>query len=436
VSIEPSPVPRYRYYEAAPESIPVPISDLLVRLPAKFRTRLSGDCDDEPTGQTVSLPCQQLFLGNTPRLSLGTLHELLPKFVALPQGADLEQLVPLPAGWLALYFDFITKREELPPEPVLEPEPPAATDVPKDAREAVSAVAVTAPAALSPEPVILTGEKPKEHLPVEIPTVKENEGQEIPSPILSVAEAELADAPSASGVVGERKRGFLSSLPIFRRHAAHGKTVPKTEAEAKAASETSEARPQELPLDVAADVSTRELPPVPPAYQPRKQPEPETSLTLERLWKLDPQDQIADPSALQNLFMTEEKLTLERVIALAGQFPGLRSCVLATGDQVICTSAIPAGIDLRTLSRQAVTMLSHLRDSSAQMGLGAVPAITLHAEQGILSFLYQGELCLLVLHADRGFVPGVRERLQEMLVHLTAVKSLPESPSAQPGLVI
>ena len=116
--------------------------------------------------------------------------------------------------------------------------------------------------------------------------------------------------------------------------------------------------------------------------------------------------------------MTEELLTLERVISKAGELPGLKACVLAHGNKVLCTSNTASGIDLKTLSGQAMTMLGQIRESSAGMGLGAVPAVTLHAEQGALSFLHKGELCLLVLHADRGFVPGVRERLQEMLGHL------------------
>jgi predicted regulator of Ras-like GTPase activity (Roadblock/LC7/MglB family) len=177
-----------------------------------------------------------------------------------------------------------------------------------------------------------------------------------------------------------------------------------------------------------------------------KQPEPEPpkqnpgakeiAVPLERLWKLDPSDQVADPAALQALFMTDEKLTLERVVALAGQLPGLRACVLAHGDQVVCASNTPAGIDLQTLSSQATAMLSQLRESSSRMGIGAVPAITLHAEQGVLSFLYQEELCLLVLHADRGFVSGVRERLQEMLGHLAAATALPEGSTTQQSLPI
>jgi predicted regulator of Ras-like GTPase activity (Roadblock/LC7/MglB family) len=89
---------------------------------------------------------------------------------------------------------------------------------------------------------------------------------------------------------------------------------------------------------------------------------------------------------------------------------------------VICASKAPADTDLQTLSGQAMTMLSQIRDSSEKMGLGSVPAVTLHADRGVVSFLHRGELCLLVLHADRGFVPGVRERLQEMLGHLSEAR--------------
>jgi predicted regulator of Ras-like GTPase activity (Roadblock/LC7/MglB family) len=129
--------------------------------------------------------------------------------------------------------------------------------------------------------------------------------------------------------------------------------------------------------------------------------------------------------------MTEEKLTLESVISKAGQLPGLNACVLAHGDQVLCTSNATPGVDLRSLSTQAMTMLAQIRETSANMGIGAVPAVTLHAEQGALSFLHKGELCLLVLHGDRGFVPGVRERLQQILGHLADAKPALPSPGSE-----
>jgi predicted regulator of Ras-like GTPase activity (Roadblock/LC7/MglB family) len=340
---------------------------------------------------------------------------LLPDLVKIPEGSDHAKYLPLPAGWLALHFRLITKRKELPPEPSPEPEPIAEEEKPEEKTE-------------------LNHNLSAESISAATDTVSEEKQQESEKAVPLADEESVAselnplNQPKVLEAVIEKKRGFFASLPIFRRHGEGLRPV-------------SQESPSTVVNTQATDsvALTRELPPVPMAYEPGRPTEKaveRATITLERLWKLDPQDQIADPSGLQTLFMTEEKLTLERIISLSGQLPGLRACVLATGDKVICASATPAGMDLRNMSTQAALMLSQLRDSSTLMGLGAVPAITLHAEQGVVSFLNQGELCLLVLHADRGFIPGVRERLQEMLGHLSVAKALPASPSVQPSLPI
>jgi predicted regulator of Ras-like GTPase activity (Roadblock/LC7/MglB family) len=201
------------------------------------------------------------------------------------------------------------------------------------------------------------------------------------------------------------KRGFFASLPIFRRNV-DSKTAARERGLVVVPTDSTEA---------AKPLSLKPLTP---------------------LWNLDPLDQLAHPAALQALFMTEEKLTLDRVIAMAGQLPGLRACILAHGDQVVCASNTPPGVDLQNLSGQAMTMLAQIRESSSKMGLGNVPGVTLHTDQGAFSFVHNKELCLLVLHSDRGFLPGVRERLQEMLGHLSHAEALPSGPSAQPSLPI
>jgi len=328
------------FNEVAPEKIAVPLDGLLAHLPAEFCTQKP----ETSSGRMLELPCAELFHGNTPRLRLGVLRELLPDWVRLPEETDPQQSVILPAGWLALYFQLITRRGH-----------PHGTSEPN-----ISPSMVEARAAKS-------GVMPSSRTP--LPSE--------PAPVSTPAET------------GEKKQGFFASLPIFKRQESESVIVGASE----------------------------------PVQE--KQLVPEHALTLEPLWKLDSADRLADSTALQSLFMTEEKLTLERVISLAGTLPGLRACVLTHGDRVVCASNTPAGIDLRTLSTQATAMLSQIRESSSLMGLGAVPAITLHCEQGTLSFLHQGELCLLVLHADRGFVPGVCERLQEMLTHLDTAKALP-----------
>ena len=370
--------PCHRFFEEAPDMISVPLSELMARLPAQFCKETTAE---ELSGRKVNLPCRDLLAGNTPRLSLGQLNDLLPDLVVVPEGGDRSEQLNLPAGWVALYYRLVTRFEEVP------------TECRESSRGKASVV--TVPTAVDPKEkssiTAIEAEVVSTNQP-EVPTTLEKHGVKFHG---EKEAQELVPAVAA-------KRGFFASLPIFRRNV-FVKPAPE------------EQRLVILPDNVA---------------------ETPEALALEPLWKLDPLDQLADPAALQALFMTEEKLTMDRVIAMAGQLPGLRACILAHGDQVVCASNTPPGIDLQTLSAQAMTMLAQIRESSSKMGLGNVPGVTLHAEQGALSFLHNNELCLLVLHADRGFLPGVRERLQEMLGHLSHAEALPSGPSAQASLPI
>jgi len=397
---------RFRYREEAPEFIAVSASELLDRLPREFRGE--GDAN----GRNISLPCRDLLVGNIPRLSLGQLRDLVPELIHLPEGTDQGRQVPLPPGWVALHYHLITKLEELPAEKI--PEPPT------------SSIAVS-----EANPTIIESSGTMESNAVSAANNPPAEGNQLPDG----KSAEEVIPPGASEIIKAQvtpetdpspspKRSFFSLLLNFRRHQKAAQLLtpvdanPEVSQVEKADSQTSLSRGSG-----SEQVSTEKM-------------DSSSILTLDHLWKLDPQDQIADSSSLQALFMTEEKLTLDRVIAMAGQLPGLRTCVLAHGDQVVCAPNTQPGVDLQTLSGQAMIMLTQIRESSAKMGIGSVPAVTLHADQGVLSFLHNGELCLLVLHADRGFVPGVRERLQEMLFHISTAKALPGASSAQASLPI
>jgi predicted regulator of Ras-like GTPase activity (Roadblock/LC7/MglB family) len=128
--------------------------------------------------------------------------------------------------------------------------------------------------------------------------------------------------------------------------------------------------------------------------------------------------EIVDQDALQAVFMTEEMLSIDRVVELCGALPGIKSCILAHGAAVLSSHNVPESIDLVSLSAHALEMLAAMRQSAARMGIGAVPAVTIHAEKGPITFFHQDDLCLLVMHKDRGFVPGVREKLQKVVEHL------------------
>ena len=143
--------------------------------------------------------------------------------------------------------------------------------------------------------------------------------------------------------------------------------------------------------------------------------------------------------AIQSLFLTEEPIDLPKVAALCGSLPGIESCVLAHQDRVLCSHNAPDCMDLVSLSSNASTMLRSMQNASDKMGIGDIPAVTLHTPRGPLSILQQERLTLIVLHGKRGFIPGVREKMTATLLELNRSQlQLPASsesssqPHAQP----
>lgn len=148
-------------------------------------------------------------------------------------------------------------------------------------------------------------------------------------------------------------------------------------------------------------------------------PHPSTSITI-TLESSTPTTQLPEDTqdALQSLFLTEDTLDLPKVVELCGSLPGVESCVLAHEDRVLSSHNAPDGLDLVSLSSNASAMLRSMQDASEKMGIGDIPAVTLHTPKGPLSILQQERLTLIVLHGKRGFIPGVREKMTATLAEL------------------
>jgi len=127
---------------------------------------------------------------------------------------------------------------------------------------------------------------------------------------------------------------------------------------------------------------------------------------------------IPEQHALQALFMTDEILSTGRIVELCGGLPGIQSCILTSDTQVVASHNIPEGLDLVSLSSNAAGMLRAMQGASAGMGIGEIPAMTLHTAKGPLSIFQRDHLALLVFHGVRGFVPGVREKMTATLTEL------------------
>jgi hypothetical protein len=143
------------------------------------------------------------------------------------------------------------------------------------------------------------------------------------------------------------------------------------------------------------------------------------------------ESEIPDQHALQALFMTDENLSTGRVVELCGGLPGIQSCVLTSENQVVASHNIPEGLDIVSLSSNAAAMLRAMHDASAGMGIGEIPAVTLHTAKGPLSIFQKEHLAMLVFHGDRGFVPGVREKMTSALTELTRAPLALPSPTPE-----
>jgi hypothetical protein len=143
------------------------------------------------------------------------------------------------------------------------------------------------------------------------------------------------------------------------------------------------------------------------------------------------ESELPDQHALQALFMTDENLSTGRVVELCGGLPGIQSCVLTSENQVVASHNIPEGLDIVSLSSNAAAMLRAMHDASAGMGIGEIPAVTLHTAKGPLSIFQKEHLAMLVFHGDRGFVPGVREKMTSALTELTRAPLALPSPTPE-----
>ncbi|MEI8313366.1 MAG: hypothetical protein WCH98_21670, partial [Verrucomicrobiota bacterium] len=181
--------------------------------------------------------------------------------------------------------------------------------------------------------------------------------------------------------------------------------------------------PPPLPVEEPPVAVTEPVPQIEP--EPIVQPPPAIPVRMLRTehFPRETQNQeIVEQEPLQALFLTEETMTVSRVIELCGGLPGINSCVLAHGSIVVASHNVPDGVDLVSMSAHASDMLKAMRDSSARMGVGTVPAVTLHTEKGVISFFNREDLTMLVFHRDRGFIPGVREKMAAVLGELAKAR--------------
>ncbi len=415
--------PRYRYYSKPPTTVSLRLADLAAQIPEA--ARLPGFSGEH----LVEFSCEEIFSGLTPKLPLSRLAELASDHVKVDGLPD--HSIRLPVARLAVAFRFINGRElieEPPPPEESKPERSREELAPKAAGDGSQKAARDAGGEASPSPDDGTASA-DEKKPSIATAISADSPQTGLSPAsaddksLPVEEKVSGAAPATPEETGSEKPKSeepdpwrpIPVFPILRRKVTEPQVKPPV-APLRPITEPPSGSVEEPDAKGEAAQGLAKERVAPPVHAEAVLVEAEPKQTVE----------IVDHDALQAVFMTEETLSVDRVVELCGGLPGIKSCVLAHGAAVIASHHVPESFDLVSLSAHALEMLAAMRQSAARMGVGAVPAVTIHAEKGPITFFHQDDLCLLVMHKDRGFVPGVREKLQNVVERLA--QTCPELP--------
>ena len=134
-----------------------------------------------------------------------------------------------------------------------------------------------------------------------------------------------------------------------------------------------------------------------------------------------------DSWRLQAIFMTEEPLDLAKTIQKVAQLPGLRSCLLSTAEGIKLAGDLNNSPQEEAIAAFLPDLFQQARLKVEALQAGSLETITLCYGIHQLSIFVQGDLCLTVFHDQRPFKPGVREKVQAVMVALTAL-----SPTEKP----
>jgi hypothetical protein len=124
---------------------------------------------------------------------------------------------------------------------------------------------------------------------------------------------------------------------------------------------------------------------------------------------------------LQAIFMTEEPLDLDKTIHRIAELPGLKACLLSTTEGVKLAGDFADPEQEKGVSALLPVLFQRIQSQLEVLGAGTLETITLYCGLRQLSTFVKGKLCLTVLHDNRPFKPGVREKIQAVVSELATL---------------
>ncbi len=124
---------------------------------------------------------------------------------------------------------------------------------------------------------------------------------------------------------------------------------------------------------------------------------------------------------LQAIFMTDDPLDLDKTIRKIADLPGLQSCMLSTTSGIKIAGSFGDPSQEKAVSALLPEFFQRTRLQFEELHAGILETISFFFDIHQVSTFVQGELCLTVLHDNRPFKPGVREKIQTVICELAAL---------------
>ena len=408
--------------------ISIPLQEVFQNLPANALS-LRADQVKEETGSYYPTPFSQKAEEDAQRFAASQAIQTpaaAPEAEAAVPASDVEAASDAPAAATPV-DDSADTVTDLPHDHLLTPEPAADVALPTDsAPEPARDIPLDLGGGATVETPPETSAPPKDAAP-ETPVeargdapVEETQAQDESTVEAPAAEAPAVETPDAEPSIPEIPAAVIPAPPPEVQEPE-----PLSEIVEPAASLALETAPAEPFIAEAPVVAPEAL--VPPAAAKKDPVAPE--LTLPPLPVETPAgvQEMAAPvketpptakrpvqahdNALQVLFMTEDELDAKTVVKLVCQLPSVTGCAVMFEDGLRLAGNFPEG-DTEGFSAMAPPFFKRAARFVTELELGSLQTFSLHTEHGLLSFFMHDNICLSVRHTGRGFMPGVREKLE------------------------
>jgi hypothetical protein len=152
---------------------------------------------------------------------------------------------------------------------------------------------------------------------------------------------------------------------------------------------------------------------VPPASKPA----PESKKPQPTIWTKNPEL----VKELQAMLMTDETLDYPKVLQHLKQLPGLHSCQLNGDDGRKIAGGTADASQEAAISSLVPNLFKTLDAHVKEMHLESLETVTFTCGKDQLSAFLHDHLCLTVLHDNRPFRPGIREKIQAVVRQLARI---------------